>query len=260
MKVVILCGGLGTRMREETEYRPKPMVEIGGKPILWHIMKTYAQHGFTEFVLCLGYKGEIVKEYFYHYEVLSNDFTVELGSPSALRIHGNHNKMNWKVTLVDTGDHSLKGARLKKAEKYIDSDDFMVTYGDGVADIDIKDLLTFHRKHGKIGTLTGVRPPSRFGAVVVKEDKVVSFTEKPQVSEGLISGGFFVFNRKFFKYLSETDPLDLEFGALEVLAKDKQLMVYKHSGEWECMDTYRDMLYLNKLWDSKKAFWKAWKD
>ena len=256
MKVVILCGGMGTRMKEETEYRPKPMVEIGGKPILWHIMKIYSHYGFKDFVLCLGYKGEMIKEYFYNYEILNNDFTVELGNHNHIEIYNNHKEIGWRVTLVDTGEMALKGSRIKKIEKYVDNDLFMLTYGDGVADINIQELLSFHKSHGRIGTLTGVRPPSRFGEMVVKDNRVVSFTEKPQVSKGLINGGFFVLNRKIFNYLSEDDNCDFEIGPLEQLAKKGELMLYEHKGEWACMDTYRDMNYLNKLWQTGKAFWK----
>ncbi len=260
MKVVILCGGLGTRMQEETGSRPKPMVTIGRKPILWHIMKTFAHYGCTDFVLCLGYKGEMIKEYFYNYEVLNNDFTITLGNPKRIEIHNDHSESGWRITLVDTGDSALKGARIKKIEKYVDTDIFIATYGDGVADIDIRKLIAFHKRHGKIGTVTGVRPPSRFGELVVKSNKVVSFTEKPQVSEGLINGGFFVFDQKIFRYLSDGDQCDLEVGPLEQLAKDGELQVYKHDGEWECMDTLRDITHLNKLWQNNNAFWKVWND
>lgn len=257
MKVVILCGGLGTRMKEETEFRPKPMVNIGNKPILWHIMKIYSSYGFKEFILCLGYKGEMIKEYFYNYEILNNDFTIELGEHKNIEIHGLHDETGWKITLVDTGQHSLKGARLKKIEKYIDSDIFMSTYGDGLANIDINDLLKFHNDHGKIVTLTGVMPPSRFGTLSVKGNEVVEFNEKPQASGGLINGGFFVFNRKIFSYLSENDSCDLEIGILDRLAREGELMVYKHAGDWACMDTVRDIEYLNNLWSSGKEFWKS---
>ena len=256
--VVILCGGLGTRLREETEYRPKPMVEIGGKPILWHIMKIYAHQGFKDYILGLGYKGEIIKNYFYNYEILNNDFTVELGSYKHVEIHSNHKEKGWQVTLADTGDSALKGARIKKIEKYVNGDLFMLTYGDGVADINLHELLSFHKNHGRIGTVTGVRPPSRFGDLVVESNRVVSFTEKPQVSEGLINGGFFVFNRGIFDYLSAEDNCDFEVGPLEQLAEDGELMVYELKGEWACMDTFRDMEYLNKLWQGGKAFWKIW--
>ena len=255
MKVVILCGGGGTRLREETEYRPKPMVEIGGRPILWHIMKRYSHYGFKDFVLCLGYKGEMIKEFFYNYEILNNDFTIELGRHSSVEIHGSHDEIGWKVTLADTGERTLKGARLKKIEKYVDSDLFMVTYGDGVADINLNDLVEFHKNHGKIATLTGVMPPSRFGTLSIDRNKVIKFFEKPQAIEGLINGGFFVFNKRIFEYLTDDDSCDLEIGTLDKLAEEGQLMVYKHLRDWMCMDTIRDLEYLNKLWTSSKAFW-----
>ena len=258
MKVVILCGGLGTRLREETEFRPKPMVEIGGRPILWHIMKIYAHYGFKDFVLCLGYKGEMIKEYFYNYEILNNDFTVELGNHKKIEIHSGHGEKGWRVTLADTGDKALKGARLKRAEKYIDGDQFMMTYGDGVADIDINSLLAFHRDHGKLATVTGINPTSRFGELKIKGDQVKSFSEKPRNTPGLINGGFFVFNKGVLDYLSADDNCDLEIGALEKIAREGQLMVYKHTGFWVCMDNLRDMDYLNKLWNENKAFWKVW--
>ena len=257
-KVVILCGGMGTRLREETEYKPKPMVEIGGKPILWHIMKLYSAYGFEDFILCLGYKGEMIKSYFYNYEILNNDFTVELGNHKQVEIHSNHKENGWKVALANTGETALKGARIKRIEKYVGGDLFMLTYGDGVADINIHELLSFHKEHGRIGTITGVRPPSRFGELVVTNDRVDSFTEKPQVSDGLINGGFFVFNRKIFDYLLDDDDCDFEVGPLERLAEDGELMVFEHSGEWACMDTYRDVQHLNGLWESGKAFWKVW--
>lgn len=259
IKVVILCGGLGTRLREETEFRPKPMIEIGGKPILWHIMKIYAYYGFNDFILCLGYKGEMIKEYFYNYEVLNNDFTVELGNHKNIEIRSGHNEKGWRITLADTGDKALKGSRIKKVEKYVDSDLFMLTYGDGVANINLNELLVYHNSHGRIGTVTGVRPPSRFGELLVEQNQAIFFSEKPQTSAGLINGGFFVFNRSIFDYLSEYDNCDLEKGPLEDLAKKGELMVFEHKGNWACMDTFRDMEHLNKLWQSDKAFWKVWK-
>ncbi len=259
-KVVILCGGMGTRLREETEIRPKPLVEIGNKPILWHIMKIYSYYGFNDFILCLGYKGEMIKNYFYNYEVINNDFTIELGNPKNIEIYSNHKEKNWRVTLADTGVTTLKGARIKKIEKYIDGDSFLLTYGDGVANINLHDLLSFHKSHGHIGTITGVRPISRFGELIVKENKVISFTEKPQVSYGVINGGFFVFNRKIFNYLSAEDNCDFEIGPLEQLTREGELMVYELKGEWECMDTFRDTQYLNKLWEKGKAFWKIWEE
>ena len=258
-KVVILCGGMGTRLREETEYKPKPMVEVGGKPILWHILKIYDHYGISDFVLCLGYKGSVIKNYFLNYEAINSDLTVKLGSEKAVKIHDGLENNDWNITLADTGDKTLKGARLKKIEKYITEDVFMVTYGDGVANVDIEKLLKFHRQHGKIGTVTGVRPPSLFGELLVEDDKAALFSEKPQTSSGLINGGFFVFNKSFFNYLSDDDDCDLEHGPLEKLTNEGELMVYTHDGPWACMDTYRDVEYLNKLWRDNQAFWKAWK-
>lgn len=259
MKVVILCGGLGTRLREETEFRPKPMVNIGHHPILWHIMKIYAYYGHKDFILNLGYKGEMIKEYFYHYELMNNDVTLELGHPERICIYQSHDEKGWRITLADTGEKTLKGARLKKVEKYIIEDEFMMTYGDGVADVDINELLTFHHSHRKLATVTGINPASRFGELKVKDNKVLAFNEKPQASYGLINGGFFIFNKGIFDYLSTNDNCDLEIGALEKVANEGQLMVYKHIGSWACMDTLRDVDYLNGLWNENKAFWKVWK-
>jgi len=257
-KVVILCGGKGTRLREETEYKPKPMIEIGGKPILWHIMKYYSHFGLNDFILCLGYKSEVIKEYFFNYHILNSDFTIDLGCRD-MKVHTSCVEENWKITLVNTGTDTLKGARIKKIEKYIDSDYFLLTYGDGVADADIHKLVDFHKSHGKIGTVTGVRPPSRFGEIEIRGLNVVKFTEKPQTSTGLINGGFFVLNKNIMNYLTEDEDCDFEKGALEVIAGEGNLMVYEHKGNWECMDTLRDTEYLNKLWDNGKAFWKLWK-
>lgn len=257
-KVVILCGGRGSRLGEEPEYQPKPMVRIGGKPILWHIMKIYAHYGFKDFVLCLGYKGELIKEYFLNYDILNNDFTIKFGQEKTITMHNTLQESGWGITLADTGNNALKGARLKRIEKYIPDDVFMVTYGDGVADIDIKKLLDFHNRHGKIATVTGVRPPSLFGELQVKDNRALLFSEKPQTSAGLISGGFFVFNRKLFDYLTDDDNCDFERGPLEKIASNGELMVYIHDGPWECMDTYRDVEYLNRLWQNNQAFWKVW--
>jgi glucose-1-phosphate cytidylyltransferase len=257
MRVVILCGGLGTRLREETEFRPKPMVEIGGKPILWHIMKIYSHYGIKDFVLSLGYKGEMIKEYFYNYEILSNDFTIELGKKN-IEIHSNNAEKDWRITLADTGDKALKGARLKRVQQYANDDIFMLTYGDGVAEVDINALLAFHNKHGKLATVTGINPAARFGELKIKGNQVESFSEKPRDGEGLINGGFFVFNKGIFDYLSADEDCDLEIGPLEKIAGEGQLMVYKHKGFWACMDTIRDMEYLNKLWVEGKAEWKVW--
>jgi len=258
MKVVILCGGLGTRLREETEFRPKPMVKIGGKPILWHIMKIYAHYGFKEFILCLGYKGEMIKEYFFNYELLNNDFTIELGDHNKIEIPCCHDERGWKVTLADTGEKTLKGARLKRIEKYINEDHFMMTYGDGLARIDIPELLDFHKSHDKLATVTGVSSASQFGQLKVMGNQVEKFREKPENSGDVISGGFFVFNRKIFDYLFDDDHCDFETGPLEKIAQEGQLMVFKHRGFWTCMDNIREMEYLNQLWNENKAEWKIW--
>ena len=257
MKVVILCGGFGTRLREETEIRPKPMVEIGGKPILWHIMKNFSHHGFNEFILCLGYKSEVIKNYFMNYEQLNNDFTIELGS-GAIEMHNSHDEKGWRVTLVDTGQNAMTGARVKRVERYVDGDRFMLTYGDGVTDLDLNELLKFHEASGKIGTVTGVSPPSRYGELGIADDQVVSFREKPQPQDSVISGGYFVLNREFFQYLSDNEDLVLEREPLERLVEESQLGVYPHKGFWQCVDTYRDYLYLNELWDQGDAKWKLW--
>jgi glucose-1-phosphate cytidylyltransferase len=256
---VILCGGQGSRLREETEFRPKPMVTIGGKPVLWHIMKLYAHFGVKKFVLCLGYKGDFIKEWFYHYALFSHDTTIRLGRESSLVFHDTPScDEDWSVTMVDTGDKAMKGARLKRIEKYVEGDTFLATYGDGVADIDVGALLAFHRHHGRIATLTGVRPPSLFGELQVEDGAVSLFVEKPQTSSGLINGGFFVFDRRIFDYLAADDGCDLERGPLERLAAQGELMVYRHDGLWACMDTYRDMEYLNELWRTDAAFWRVW--
>jgi glucose-1-phosphate cytidylyltransferase len=258
MKVVILCGGFGTRLREETEFKPKPMVKIGQKPILWHIMKIYSHYGCTDFILCLGYKGDMIKKYFYHYEIMKNDFTLSLGQKNKLEIHHKREEEMWRVTLCDTGDKAQKGARLKRVEKYVDGPVFMVTYGDGVAKIDIRALLDFHLAHGKMATVTGVKPLARFGELTVVGHQVKAFMEKPQSTDGLINGGFFVFSRKIFDYLEDRDDCDLEYGALEHLATKGELMVFDHQEFWACMDNIRDMEYLNRLWESGKAEWKVW--
>ena len=257
MKVVILCGGFGTRLREETEIKPKPMVEIGGKPILWHIMKTFAHHGYDEFVLCLGYRGDTIKNYFLNYAQLNNDFTVELGTGD-IQVHHNHEETNWKVTLVNTGPNAMTGARIKRIENYIDGDEFLLTYGDGVTDLNINELVDFHRSRNKIGTVTGVAPPSHYGELDVSGDDVISFQEKPDRKDYFISGGYFVFNRTIFNYLTADDDCVLERAPLEKLSKDGQLSVYSYKGFWQCMDTYRDYMFLNELWDQGEAKWKVW--
>jgi len=259
MKVVILCGGQGTRLREETEYRPKPMVHVGPRPILWHIMKGYAQHGFKDFVLCLGYKGEQIKQFFYEYEVLTSDVTVELGRNRKVELHRDeHPEDGWRVTLADTGELALTGARVKKVARYIDGDRFMLTYGDGVCDVDLTKLLAFHRAHGKIGTVTGVHPSARFGELELQKDRVTGFSEKPNVIDSYINGGFFIFERKFLDYLTVDDACQLERGPLERLVADDQLRAYVHDGFWQCMDTVRDMKLLNDLWSRGRAPWATW--
>lgn len=258
MKTVILCGGMGTRLREETEFRPKSMVEIGGRPILWHIMKGYSSYGFNDFILGLGYRAEMIKSYFFHYHLMNQDFTIHLAAPERISFHGNHLENNWKITLADTGINALTGARVKRIQPYIAEEEFMLTYGDGVADIDIGKLLAFHRSHGKIGTVTGVRPPSRFGELRVESDRVVQFSEKPQVSSGFINGGFFVFKKEFFNYVSDDDRCSLEREPLERLARDGELRVYTHTGFWQCMDTARDLNRLRDLWESGRPQWKVW--
>ncbi len=257
MKVVILCGGMGTRLREETEIRPKPMVEIGGRPILWHIMRTFAHHGYRDFVLCLGYKGEQIKQFFCNYEALTHDVTVDLGT-GRLTVHGREDRADWRVTLADTGLEAKTGARVKRAQPYVDSDLFMLTYGDGLTDLDLGRLEAFHRGHGRMGTVTGVFPPSRYGELNIVGDRVLTFREKPDTAAGLISGGYFVFSRRFFDYLRADDDCVLEREPLERLAKDGELMVHTHRGFWQCMDTPRDLEYLKELWAAGAPPWRVW--
>jgi glucose-1-phosphate cytidylyltransferase len=257
MQAIILCGGLGTRLREETEFRPKPLVEVGGRPILWHIMKLYAHHGFRDFVLCLGYRGQMIKEYFLNYEAMNNNFTICLGRQNRITYHDEHKEQDFHVTLADTGLETLTGGRVKQVEKYVEGDTFMVTYGDGVADVDLRAVVEFHRAHGKLATVTTVRPVSRFGVLEVGEDGgVTSFAEKPQL-DGWVSAGFFVFDRRFFDYL-EGDDCFFERAPLERLAGEGQLMAYRHEGFFFAMDTYREYEYLNQLWASNNAPWKVW--
>lgn len=257
MKVVILCGGLGMRLREETEYRPKPMVEIGGRPILWHIMKSYAHYGFREFVLCLGYRGNMIKDYFLNYEALSNDFTISLGRQNGIAYHNAHNEQGFQVTLADTGLTTMTGGRLKRVKRYIDDEMFMMTYGDGLSDLNIRSLLEFHRTHNLIATVTAVRPVTRFGTLRLDDrHQVLSFAEKPRLDDW-ISAGFFVFNRRIFDYV-DGDTSILEQEPLERLAREGQLMAWRHDGSFFAMDTYREYKYLNELWDQGNAPWKVW--
>lgn len=257
MKTLILAGGYGSRLGNITESIPKPMVTIGGKPILWHIMKIYSYYGCNDFVILLGYQGVKIKEYFFNYHMMNSDFTVDLASNS-IAYEGKNNVESWKVTLADTGIDTLKGGRIKRVEQYLDGDVHMLTYGDGVADVNIKELLQFHKSHGKMLTLTGVRPPSRFGELVIDGNRVTSFEEKPQISAGLINGGFMVFNKELLDHLTPDRDCDFEFGVLEDLAAKGQVMVYQHDGFWECVDTERDLNHLNKLWTQNKATWKLW--
>jgi len=257
--VVILCGGRGTRLSEETESKPKPMVEIGGRPILWHIMKIYAYYGYTRFILALGYKGDYIKRYFYDFRITSNDFTLTMHPDHRPKIHNTHADAGWEITFVDTGVETLKGGRIKRVEKYIESDNFHLTYGDGVCNADINSLNKFHLSHKKIGTLTAVHPPSLFGEMSLNGDKIVEFIEKPQLGTGYINGGYFVFKKDLMDYLSSDPQCDFEFGPLQKLAKDDQFRAFKHNGFWQCMDNIRDRDYLNKLWDENNAEWKVWK-
>lgn len=259
MQVVILCGGQGTRLREETEFRPKPMVEVGGKPILWHIMKLYAHHGLRRFVLCLGYRGNYIKDYFLNYESLNNDFTIRLGSRQRITYHGAHPEQDFQVTLADTGPETMTGGRVRRVEPYVDDDTFMVTYGDGLADVDLTALLAFHHRHGKLATVTAHQPSSRFGLLEIDdEQRVRRFAEKPKV-DGWASAGFFIFNRRLFDYLDD-DACVLEQKPLERLAAEGELMVYKHKGFFFAMDTYREYKMLNEMWDRGEAPWKVWDD
>lgn len=258
MQVVILCGGLGTRLREETVFIPKPMVQIGDRPVLWHIMKIFASYGYKDFVLALGYKGEVIRQYFCQYDLMNCDVTVDLSRRGGMIIHNAHDENDWRVTLADTGANALKGARLKRVERYVQGESFFLTYGDGLANVDLDKLFAFHRSHGKIATVTGVNPASRFGELKVNGNQVTSFVEKPEQGVDFINGGYFVLDRRIFDYLAVDDSCDLEVGALEQIAREGELMVHKHRGFWACMDTQRDRDYLNELWLSGAPPWKVW--
>jgi glucose-1-phosphate cytidylyltransferase len=258
MKVVVLCGGLGTRLREETEFRPKPMVEIGGRPILWHLMKLLGHQGLKDFVLCLGYRGNMIKEYFLNYEAMNNDLEIQLGS-GKLEIIGKHSEQDYVVRLVDTGAHTQTGARVKRVEGHLGGcQRVLVTYGDGLANIDVAELVAFHGAHGKLATITTVQSPSRFGVVETDDTMtVVRFREKPS-EQAWVNAGFMIFERRVFEYLSEHPDCVLEHEPLERLARDGQLMAYRHHGAFHPMDTYRDHLLLNQLWSTGQAPWKTW--
>ena len=260
MKAVILCGGQGTRIRDANELLPKPMLPIGTKPIVWHIMKGYAQHGVKDFVLCLGYKGWVIKEFFLNYRTMTTDVTVTLGRHDGVQVHGRHEEEDWNVTLAETGETTQTGGRVLAVRRYVDGDDvFAVTYGDGVSDVDVTRLVAFHRAHGKIATVTAVRPPGRFGEIEMDGQLVKEFNEKPQVTEGFINGGFFVFDAKrIWKYLDGPQTA-LEREPLRALAADRELVAFPHTGFWQPMDTSREYGMLNELWAAGKAPWRTWK-
>ena len=254
MKTVILAGGLGTRLAEETESRPKPMVEIGGRPILWHIMKHYARYGHNDFVVALGYKGEVIKRFFMEYSGIIGSLSIQLARGNVQRHDGNCE--DWTVHLMDTGLETNTGGRVRRLKSYLHDGTFMVTYGDGLSDVNIHELLAFHKSHGRIATVTAVRPPARFGGLVFEGDLVSEFTEKPQAGEGWINGGFLVFEPKIFDYLADDDT-SLERDTLEQLARDRQLAAYRHDRFWQCMDTLRDKRQLESLWQAGRAPWRA---
>lgn len=258
MKAVILAGGLGTRLREETEFRPKPMVEIGGKPILWHLMKLFAHHSITDFVVPIGYRGEVIRDYFLNYEARTNDFTIRLGHVHQIEYHNSHLETGWQVTVVDTGAETLTGGRVQQIQRYVAGERFMTTYGDGLADVDIGKLLAFHEGHGKLATMTIVQPLSRFGIVEVDAGGMVrSFREKPRTDDW-VNAGFFVFEPGVFDHLRPDTPLERE--PLEALADAGELAAFTHDGFFQPMDTYREFTMLNELWSEGSAPWKVWSD
>lgn len=261
MKTVILCGGMGTRIRDASENLPKPLLPIGGQPILWHIMKSYAHHGFKDFVLCLGYKGWVIKEFFLNYQRMSSDLQVTLGPKGTTELLGPTLDEDWRVILADTGQATMTGGRLAAVRKYVEDDNLvMFTYGNGVADIDVKALVAFHRSHGKVATVTAVRPPGRFGELSLSGETVAEFAEKPQAAGGHINGGFFVFDsRRIWDYLSSEPSCILEGAPMQALVRDRQLAAYEHAGFWQPMDTLREFNMLNDLWASNRAPWKVWK-
>lgn len=260
MKVVILCGGQGTRIRDVADNIPKPMIPIGRNPILWHIMKYYAHWGHKDFILCLGYQGQAIKDFFLNYESHTQDFTINLGSKSHIKFHNQHCETDWRISLINTGLNAMTGARVKSIQKYIcDDQNFMLTYGDGVSDINLDELMKFHISHGKVLTVTGVRPPGRFGELMMDEEGMVTeFNEKPQASGGIISGGFFVCRKELFEYLDDRENLVFEQEPIRSLVKKNELMLYAHDGFWQCMDTYRDYTLLNSLYEKGKAPWVIW--
>lgn len=258
--VIILCGGKGSRLSEETIIKPKPMVEIGGKPIIWHIMKIYSHYGFKRFILALGYKGEQIKQYFYNYRIMDADFSLKLDPEHDIKYLNHSDEKDWEIVFVDTGEETLKGGRIKRVGKYINSDLFHLTYGDGVGDIDLIKLVEFHKSHDCIGTVTAVRPPSRFGEINIGEgDTILSLEEKPQMGRGFINGGFFVFDKEMLSYLMDDVNCDFEFGPLQQIAKEGQLKAFRHDGFWQCMDNVRERDYLDHLIRTANAPWMVWK-
>ncbi len=258
MEVIILCGGKGTRLSEETILKPKPMVEIGGMPILWHIMKHYSYYGYRKFILALGYKSDYIKQYFFNLKFTKSDFTLKMDTDTIPKFHNQSDMKDWEITFVDTGENTLKGGRIKRLEKYIKSDTFHITYGDGVSDVDISELVEFHNNHDRIGTVTAVHPPSRFGEMKLNNGKVTEFEEKPQMDTGYINGGFFVFNKEVLNYLSEDENCDFEFGAMQQIVKDDQLRAFVHNGFWQPMDNIREKEYLDRLVRENRAKWIKW--
>jgi glucose-1-phosphate cytidylyltransferase len=260
MKAVILCGGQGTRIRDASELLPKPMLPIGGKPIVWHIMKLYSCYGIKDFVLCLGYRGWLIKEFFLNYRAMTTDITVHLNHHTAIDFNGSHDEEDWRVTLAETGESTQTGGRLRAIRRYVEADPvFCVTYGDGVADLDVGALLAFHRSHGKIATITAVRPPGRFGELRMSGPLVRQFNEKPQTTEGFINGGFMVFDtERIWKYIRDHSQTILEHEPLQRLAADEELAAYQHTGYWQPMDTLREYTLLNTLWSAGEAPWKLW--
>ncbi|MBX6321711.1 MAG: glucose-1-phosphate cytidylyltransferase [Rhodospirillaceae bacterium] len=257
MYAVILCGGMGTRLREETEFKPKPMVEIGGKPILWHIMKHYHHFGVRNFVLCLGYRGDVIRDYFLDYQVRNSDVAIDLRT-GGIETLSNGSTEDWRVILAETGEKTMTGARIRTALRYVRGSSFFATYGDGVSDIDLAALIAHHRRAGRLATVTAVHPSSRYGELSINGGLVRSFREKPQVTDGWINGGFMVFERAVFEGLPARDDLVLETDILESLARNGQLAVYQHGGFWQSMDTYREMCLLNEMWASGRAAWRIW--
>ncbi len=260
MKVVILCGGQGTRLREETEFRPKPMVPIGSRPILWHIMKCYAHYGFSDFVLCLGYKGDMIRDFFRNYHWNTCDVTLSLGNKQAVEFHDNHSEDHWRVTLANTGESAMTACRVKRIQRYIpQGEPFLLTYGDGLSTIDIPQSIESHRKSGKVCTISAVHPAGRFGALSIQKDnQIQTFAEKPQYEEAYVNGGYMVCDHKIFDYLTDDPNMMLERAPMDALVRDGQLNAYRHEGFWQPMDTFQEFQYLNQVWDKGNAPWKVW--